>query len=318
VKFFGRLPILSALLVLLGAGDALAGFGQGEVGGLWRIPSARPLEHRSLAVRLLGGYHFQDVGLGSRFYFFRTRLDLGLGIGGFVELDASLGDLRRRRSVSNLDGALWLGTDGGDWAGGWGAADLSIKLSPPLPWDRLRLAIQANGRLPMASGAPGPEPGGRDIEFRGLLEWRLAEGQSFPRGWISLMGGLRRNRSEEGWGLAPSVIADDPWSPFPHYYPAEAEGSRDQVLWGLGLRFESGGMELFGEGVLVLYDEDLGMALRENLWQVALGLRSDLPRGFRLFYVVDMNLSRDDLETDFEPGYPRVMQSLGISRSWKL
>ena len=312
-----RLIIALFLWVLLGAGPAQAGFGMSESSGLWRMASVQPLPSKNLRLRLLNTYYYQDVGLGSRFAFFQPRLDIGFGFGGFLEFGAGFSAWQRHRSVSTLDGQLWLGTQGSDWSGGLGAGDLSIKLSPPLPWNRLRLAGQANFRLPFSGGAPGPEPGGRDLELRALLELRLAEGIRFPKTWISLMAGRRLNRGEEGSGLPASAIPDDPWSPFPTYYPVGESSELDQTLAGLALRFQSGDTELFGEGVFVAYHPNLGMDLRENLWQLAFGFRTGLPRNFQLLLVVDMNLSRDNFDTEFEPHVPRVVQTLGISRDWE-
>jgi len=315
----GRRPLLGFLiLVLAGSAPASAGFGMPESTGLWRMPSARPLPSSRLRLRLLHSYYYQDVGIDSRFHFFHPRMDLGLGLGGFLELGAGLSAWQRRRSVSTLDGELWLSTAGADWSGGPGAADLSVKLSPPLPWARLRLAGQFNRRLPLSSGAPGPEPGGSDLEWRAVLEWRIAEGVRFPRSWLSLMAGRRLDRGPEGSGLPPSIDPRAPWAPFPDYYPAGADAARAQILMGVGFRSMGRSTELFGEGVLVAYHPDLGMDLRENLWQLAFGLRSSLPRGLRLLLAVDMNLSRDDLDTPFEPHFPRLVQSLGISRDWDL
>ncbi|MBC8366996.1 hypothetical protein H8E52_06265 [bacterium] len=306
---------LVILLILLGAGPSWAGFGMPESNGLWRMPSVRPLPNSQLEMLLMASYYFQDVGRASRFHFFQPRLDLGLGLGGFLELGAGLSGVQRYRSVDTLDGELWLATGGSDRAGSLGAGDLSLKISPPLPWDRLRLAGQLNLRLPMASGYPGPEAGGRDMELRALAEWRLFDGQQFPRTWISLMFGRRLNRGEEGSGYAPSADPDDPWMPFPHFYPAGEGSTLNQPMAGLGLLFQNGDSELFGEWVVEGYHPDLGLDRRENLIQLALGYGTALPRGIRLHLALDMNLSRDDFDTNFEPHFPRVQQSIGISRA---
>jgi hypothetical protein len=310
-----RMRQLVFLLILLGAGRSWAGFGMPENSGLWRMPSARPLSASQLDMRLLASYHFQDVGLASRFHFFHPRLDLGLGLGGFLELGAGLSSWHRYRSVDTLDGELWLATEGSDWANSIGAGDLFIKISPPLPWDRFRLAGQVNLRLPMAAGYPGPEAGGNDLELRAVAEWRLFDGHQFPRTWISIMFGRRLNRGEEGSSYAPSADPDDPWMPFTHYYPAGEGSTLDHPLAGLGLRFQNGESELFGELVVEGYHPDLGLDRRENLLQLALGYRTALPRGIQLLLALDMNLSRDDFDTAFEPHFPRVVQAIGISRA---
>ncbi len=308
--------LLCLCMILLGAGPAWAGFGMPESTGLWRLPSARPLPSSQLELRLLTAYYYQDVGRASRFHFIQPRLDAGFGLGGFAELGAGLSLWQRYRSVDTLDGELYLATGGSDWTGDLGAADLYLKLSPPLPWERLRLAAQANFRVPQSGGQPGPEAGGEDVEWRGVLELRFADGHRFPRGWISFVVGRRLNRGAQGSGYGPSADPDDPWMPFPHFYPAGENLPLDQPLYGLGLRFENDGTELFGELSVEGYDEELGMHWRENLWQLAFGLRTRLPRDLRLLLLVDMNLSRDEFDTDFEPHYPRVVQALGISRDW--
>ncbi len=310
-----RMRHLVFLLILLGAGPSWAGFGMPESTGLWRMPSARPMPSFQLDMRIMASYYFQDVGLASRFHFFHPRLDLGLGLGGFLELGAGLNSWQRYRSVDTLDGELWLATEGSDWANSLGASELFLKFSPPLPWDRLRLAGQMNLRLPQAGGYPGPESGGEDMELRAVAEWRLFEGQQFPRTWISLMFGRRLNRGEEGSGYAPSADPDDPWMPFTHYYPAGEGSTLDQPLFGLGLRFQNAASELFGELVVEGYHPDFRLDRRENLLQLALGYRTALPRGIQLLLALDMNLSRDDFDTAFEPHFPRVVQSIGLSRA---
>jgi len=312
----------AALLLAAAWAPARAAFGLPESAGLLRLRTVESAGLGSLRTTYSQSYHRQELGLDSGDHWFTGRLGLAFGLGemGQMAIDTRMHGLLR--SVSPTDAALYQATGNWDWSGGAGDSDLSLKIILPVPLPRIALAGEGAIRLPTGDDSRNLSVGSRDYEVLGILSIDLHRGSRFVPTRLHLNAGVRVNRDPDGFGLPPDPAGGAP-SPFPPYYPprgpGETESERRQRLLGVGLEFMGQGKRLYGELVL----EELtamgdAMVLREQLWQLGLGFRARAPWRLELFGAVDINLSRDDLDTDFEPHYPRLAFSLGVSRSWQI
>jgi hypothetical protein len=302
---------------------AQGGFGLPESQGLLRVRSAQTTGLGTLRGTLSHSYYYQDVGADSRFHCFQGRVGLALGLGevGQLGLDTRLHG--RLRFAAEEDAQLYDAIGESDWTAGMGDSDLSLKLILPLPFSRIRLAGEGDLRLATGDAARNLSVQTRDYEIMAILSIDILTGTAFVPTRLHLNAGRRFNRNAEGYGLAPTLDPAGGSPPFPPFYPALPPGevidALRQNLFGAGLEFRGKNTSLYSELSLeTFYHLTDEFATRENLWQLGLGFRTQAHWRLEVFGGVDINLSKDDFDTAFEPHYPRVVTSFGISRSWQI
>ncbi len=313
-----------ALALGLPARQATASFGSPETQGLLRLRSATAVGLGTLSSTISHSYFYQDIGQGSRFHNFGARLGLDFGLGSVGQIGLSTRGHGILRFAAESDPELALAIGDSDFESGLGDSDLSLRLILPFPTSRLRLAGEAVVRLPTGESGKNLSAGTKDFELVGVLSIDLLRGTRFVPTRLLINAGQRVNRNAEGFGL-PLTLDPAGWStPFPPYYPPieadETASSVRQNLFGVGVEFRGSRMTLFSELSLEHFADigDEEMSLSENLWQLGLGFRMRGPWRSRLHGGFDINLSRDNFETEFIPHYPRLVTSFGLSWHWQV
>ncbi len=315
--------LIAGLLLSLLPVSASAGFGLPESRGLLTLRTEETTGLGALGSHLGQSYYYQDVGLDSRYHWYTSRLGLTFGLGetGHLFYDQRLHGLLRFAGPADLELRDLIGDS--DWTGGLGDADVGMKLVMPLPGDRIHLAGEGVLRLPVGDELRRLTSGGRDYEVVGILSIDLFRGGVFLPVRLHLNGGLRVNRGRDGQGLAPDTSSNGWRGVYPPFYPALADhehvNTLRQSLYGAGLEFVGRNMRLFGElGVAVLQNIDESeMTLREQPWRLGLGFRAE-GFGGEFFGGFDMDLARDDFDTEFAPHYPGLVSTIGYRRDWQV
>jgi hypothetical protein len=318
------LAVLAAILILFAAGIADAGFGLPETRGLLGLRSTETTGLGALSTHFGHGYYHQDLGRDSRLHWFTGRLGLTFGLGetGHLFYDQRLHGLLRFAGPADLELFERIGES--DWTGGLGDGDIGLKLVMPLPGTRVHMAAEGVLRLPIGDELRRFSSTSRDYELLGILDLDLLRGGNFPQTRLHLNVGLRVNGGDPGQGLPPTLELGGWQGVYPPYYPAlgeaHVESDLRQSLYGIGLEFIGEDLRLFGElRVAVLYELDESiMTLREQPWRLGLGFRADGYAGGRFFGGFDLDLSRDDFDTEFAPHYPGLVTSIGYSRDWQI
>ena len=309
---------LFAVLTASLAPLAAASFGAPESQGLLHLRSARAVGLGTLSADFNHGYYYQDVGIGSRYHGFLGRVGLAFGLGEIGQIGLGARAHGTLRFASVLDQELVQAIGESDFEGGLGDSDFSVRFLLPLPSSRLRFGVEAAGRLPTGDQSKRLSVDSNDYEFLAILSVDLLRGTRFVPTKLHLNFGQRINRNPDGYGLPPT-LGPAGWStPYPPFYPALEPGEISNVvrqnLYGAGLEFVGNRMTLFGELSLDhFFNLEDRIALRENPWQLALGFRMRGPWRSRLFGAFDMNVSSDDFETAFEPHYPRLTTTFGMT-----
>lgn len=314
--------LLAALLLALPL-SALAAFGLPEARGLLRLHTDETTGLGALGFTVGGTYYYQDVGQASRYHWSTARLGLSFGLGeaGQLSFDQRLHGLLRFAGPE--DEELFGAIGDSDWLAGLGDADLGLKLGLPLPGNRLRLAAEGALRLPVGDTQRRFTANARDYELLGILSIDLLRGGVFLPTRLHLNAGLRVNRGRAGQGLPPTPDSLGWLGVYPPYYPAlvddEQEASLRQALYGAGLEFLGERLRLSAElSVELLYQREETIRLREQPWRLGLGFRAEAPWHLSVSGGFDLDLSRDDFATAFEPHYPGLVTSLMLRRDWQL
>lgn len=286
--------------------------------------SAESLRDSGLQGSFSQRYFYQDWQNASRYHLHHLRETLSYGLGGILEISAASNQYLRRREAAPADSALTLLSQVEDWNpllpewGGLGDSDLSLRLRLPLPMESIHFAVEGHWLISTGNPDSGTGSDSEDREFLASASWKLPTARNFPETWLHLQAGFRLRDSSRAWGTPVADDPEGPWPVFHFFHPSSPDGESElqrQELLGLALDFRgSDGMRLFGELVWEGYDPQEGMALQENLWQLALGFRLPVNEKWRSWAVFDLCLSQDDLETAFEPHYPRLAVTLGIER----
>lgn len=321
--FSSSLRALLLIALLAGwASLAVAGFGLPESEGLLHVRGYDTVGLGAIRGVFSHSYYYQEVGVDSRYHSFGGRIGLAFGLGqlGQLSWDSRLLGLMRRSSEN--DPVLYSAIGASYWDSGLGDSDLGIRLVLPLPGSRVHLSGEGIVKLPTGNEKNLFGAGVREYELMGMLSLDLPAGRFVPLR-LHLNYGLRLNRGRDGHGLPPELYPDD-WSTFyPTYYPAlDSAALLDelrQALYGVGLEFLGDEHSIYAELSLAdlywLRDE---MSLREQPWQLAFGFRARGPWRLSFFMSFDLNLSKDDFATDFEPHFPRMTTSFGLTRQWQV
>lgn len=316
--------LLAGILILHMTGVAEAGFGLPEARGLLGLRSTETTGLGALGTHVSHGYYNQDLARDSRLHWFTGRLGMTFGLGetGHLFYDQRIHGLLRFAGPADLE--LFESIGDSDWTGGLGDGDIGMKLVLPLPGSRVRLAAEGVLRLPIGDDSRRFSTTNRDYELLGILDLDLLRGGSFPQTILHLNVGMRVNGGDLGQGLPPSTEYPGWQGVYPPYYPvlaaADSESDLRQSLYGVGLEFIGSDMRLFGElRVDILYAQDESiMTLREQPWRLGLGFRLDGHAGGSFFGGFDLDLARDDFDTEFAPHYPGLITSIGYSRDWQV
>ncbi|MCP4545995.1 MAG: hypothetical protein GY835_05955 [bacterium] len=313
----GMLPLLFMSL------PAAAGFGLPESEGLLHVRSYETTGLGAIRVCLSQNYYYQDVGRESRYHRFNNRLGLAFGFGamGQISIDTRLHGVWRR--VSDQDMVSVAPFDDPAWQTGIGDSDLAGRLVLPVPGSRLRFAGEAVLRLPTGDESNNFGTGCKEYEVVGILSLELYRGRRFLPVFLHLNYGLRINRNPLGYAPPPGILPTTWSAPLPAYYPVlqvgETTSARRQIIYGAGLEFIGERMNLYAElSVDDLFHLRETMKLSEQPWQLALGFKADVPWQMELFGSFDINLARDDFDTDFEPHYPGLITTIGVSKRWQV
>lgn len=259
----------------------------------------------------LGGRQSSTVFLVDGFLERVSQMDYFLG------LEANLRPWLGLRA--ELPWRTWSGGQGWVPASGGGLADGSWEMTSGTalwPGSPIHGAVFAGGNLPVGSDSSGLAEGVFSPHAGAALTFRFWSHSNLPEMRLHLNVRRRWNREEAaGYGMGSNGF-----QPWPSRYPDAAlvggASRNDLTTLGAGLEFRRTTTSLWFE-----YSEDRfpgtpAISSREMYRGVAAGLRWGLMEGWALHADYQVCLSIDDLDTEWQPGFPEMVSTIAVSRQF--
>jgi hypothetical protein len=278
--------------------------------GLTRLNSGVLPSDGLLTVKL-GGRQSSTVLLIDEFLNRIDHLDYFLGV------EANLRPWLGLRA--ELPWRTWSGGEGWVPDSGGGLADGSWQLTSGRSFwsgSPIHGALFGGGNLPVGSESSGLAEGVFSPHVGAALTFRLWSQSRVPEMRVHLNVRRRWNREEDlGYGMGSNGF-----QPWPSRYPAAdlvgGESGNDLTSYGVGLEFRRSTTSLWMEYSQDRFPETPAISGKEMYRGVSAGLRWGVMEGWALHADYQVCLSIDDLATDWQPGFPEMISTIGVSRQF--
>jgi len=212
----------------------------------------------------------------------------------------------------------WSG--GQDWVpasgSGWGDGRWQLVAGRPLVGEWIRVAALGGGNIPLGSTSAGLSEGVFSPQVAAALTMSVWRDGNLPELRLHLNLGRTWNRAEEtGYGAGTEYL--NPWPPrYQAAAVAGGSGRNDTRDLGVGCEFRTGTTSLWVEYSQQIFRDNSTVSRKEQMRMVGAGLRWGQVEGWALQGDYLVSLADDDEKTDWWPGYPDLVMSIGVSRQF--
>ena len=215
----------------------------------------------------------------------------------------------------------WRSWSGGvDWVpptgSGLGDGHWEVVAGRALDHDKFHVALVGGGNIPIGDSALGLGEGTFSPRLGAALTMVFWRENTLPEMRLHLNLGRTWNQAEDT-GYGAGTVFLNPWPP--RYQSAETAGGtgrNDTNDLGVGLEFRAGTTSLWLEYTQQIFRGNDTVTAGEQMRMMGAGLRWGLVESWALHGNYLVSLADDDEDTDWWPGYPDMVMSVGVSRQF--